>query len=120
MKFGDSIYYCKRIKGKTEKYEEPKQIILKRNYFSLTTTKGLMDTLVYGRDVEKTYIALAPLRVWGRDTFKEGDKFYIDYAKPLADEENGESANAEIKSVKFQNLFVRLVIEKTVDNQDEL
>ena len=119
MKFGDSIYFCKRKKGKVEKYEAPVEIILKRAHFSLMTTKGLMDTLIYGKDVDNTYIALAPIKKWGRDYFHEGDKFYLDYAKPSLDEENGETANAEIKSVRFQNMFIRLVIRKTVENQVE-
>lgn len=119
MKFGDSIYYCKKKKGKVEKYEAPVEIVLKRDYFSLMTTKGLMDTLIYGKDIDNTYIALAPIRIWGRDTFKEGDKIYLDYVKPSDDEENGANANAEIKSVRYQNLFVRLVIRKTVLSQDE-
>lgn len=119
MKFGDSIYFCKKKKGKVEKYEEPVQIVLKRNYFSLMTTKGLMDTLIYGQDVDNTYIALAPIKHWGRDTFHEGDKFYVDYATPNGEKAYGEKANAEVKSVRFQNLFVRLVIRKTVLNQDE-
>lgn len=120
MKFGDSIYFCKRKKGKVERYEAPVEIVLKRNHFSLMTTKGLMETLVFGKDIDNTYIALAPIKEWGRDTFHEGDKFYVDYAQPTLEEENGESANAVIKSVRFQNLFVRLVIQKTTLNQDEL
>ena len=119
MKFGDSVYYCKKKKGKVEKYETPVEIILRRNHFNIMTSKGLLDTLTFGKDIERTYIALAPIKEWGRDYFHEGDKFYLDYAKPSLDEENGEKANAEIKSVRFQNLFIRLVIEKTVLNQDE-
>lgn len=119
MEFGDSIYFCKRKKGKVEKYEAPVEIVLKRFHFSLMTTKGLMNTLIYGPDVDNIYIALAPIKEWGRDYFHEGDKFYLDYAKPTPEEENGEKANAKIKSVKFQNMFIRLVIEKTVENQVE-
>ena len=120
MKFGDSIFYCQKKKGKVAKFEAPVEIVLKRDYFSLMTSKGLMDTLVYGKDVDNTYIALVPIRIWGRNTFKEGDKFYVDYAKPNEDEtENGEKANATITSVKYQNLFIRLTIRKTVLNQDE-
>lgn len=120
MKFGDSIYYCKKKKGKVAKYEAPVEIVLKRDYFSLMTSKGLMDILTFGKDIDNTYIALAPIRIWGRDTFKEGDKFYVDYAKPNDDEtENGEKANATIQSVRYQNLFVRLVIRKTPIESDE-
>ena len=62
MEFGDSIYFCKKKKGKVEKYEAPVEIVLKRFHFSLMTTKGLMDTLIYGPDVDNTYIALAPIK----------------------------------------------------------
>ena len=115
MRFGDPIYYCKKIEGKVEEYEAPKKIILGRNYFSLMTTKGLLDTLVYGKDIDKTYIALAPIGIWGAEYFKVNDKFYVDYAKPKEDEEYGESANAYIQSVSYQNLFIRLVIRKKVE-----
>lgn len=114
MRFGDSIYYCKKIKGKVEEYEAPKEIVLRRNHFSFMTTKGLMDILIHGKDVDKTFIALAPIREWGAEYFQEGDKLYVDYAKPKDDEEYGKSANAYIKGVSYQNLFIRLVIRKTV------
>lgn len=115
MKFGDSIYLCKKINDKIEEYEAPERIVLRRNHFSLMTSKSLKDILTYGKDIDKTYIALAPIREWGSDYFHVDDKLYVDYAEPKDDEENGESANAVIKSVSFQNLFIRLVIRKTVE-----
>ena len=115
MKFGDSIYLCKKIQGEVEEYEAPKKIVLRRNYFSLMTSKSLKDILTYGKDIDKVYIALAPIREWGANYFKVDDKFYVDYAKPKDSEENGESANAVITSVSYQNLFIRLVIRKTVE-----
>ena len=114
MRFGDTIYYCKKKQDKVEEYEAPKTIVLRRNHFSLMTSKGLMDTLIYGKDIDKTYIAFVPIKEWGAEYFKEGDKFYIDYATPKEHEENGKSANAFIQSVSYQNLFIKLVIRRKV------
>lgn len=118
MKFGDSIYYCKKAKG-IETYEAPKEIVLKPNYFSLQPTKALTDILIYGKDVDNIYVALAPIKEWGAKYFKKGDRFYLDYLEPTDDEEYGEKANAEIQSVSYQNLFIKIVIRSLVINQEE-
>ncbi len=118
MKFGDKIYYCKKEKG-IDTFAAPKEIVLAPNYFSLQPSKSAMDIMVYGTDVENIYIALCPIDVWGAKYFKKYDRFYLDYAEPTDDEEYGERANAEIKSVSYQNLFIRLVIRKLVINQEE-
>lgn len=116
MKFGSSIYYCKAIyeDGILIGYEEPKEIILRPRYFSLMPTTGYSEIVVYGRDISRKYTALALLSVWG-DTFKEGDKLYIDGAKPSAEEEEpGERANAEINDVRYDNYYIKLIINKLV------
>ena len=98
MKFGDTIYYCKKLKG-IENFDKPIPITLKMNHFSLQPSKAIMDILVYGKDVDKSYIAYAPIKEWGANYFKELDRFYIDYEKPTDDDEYGEKANTEIQSV---------------------
>ena len=118
MRFGDTIYYCKKVKG-IDTFDAPIPITLQPNHFSLQPTKSLMDILVYGTDVDKFYIAYAPINEWGAKYFKKYDRFYLDYAEPTDDEEYGERANAEIKSVGYQNLFIKLVIEKLPINQEE-
>lgn len=118
MRFGDKIYYCKKEKG-IETFAAPKEIVLAPNYFSLQPSKTLTDILIYGQDVDKVFIALAPIKVWGAKYFKKGDRFYIDYLEPTDDEEYGERANAEIQSVSYQNLFIRIVIRSLVINQEE-
>lgn len=114
MKFGDTIYYCKKKDG-VEEYEKPIPIVLRRNYFSLQPASEYTDVMVYGEDINKRYRAYANFKVWGM-TFKEGDKFYVDYHKPncCCNENYGENANAEITAVLYQNLFIRLEIRKLV------
>lgn len=112
MRFGDTIYYCKKTDG-VEKYEKPKPIKLRPNYFSLMPASAYFDVLTYGEDISKRYRAYAPFKIWGQ-TFKEGDKLYIDYLEPTANEENGENANAEITAVLYDNLFIKIEIRKLI------
>lgn len=112
MRFGDTIYYCKKKDG-VEEYEAPKPITLRFNFFSLMPASETSDVMEYGEDINKRYRAIANFSIWGQ-TFKEGDKFYIDYHKPCCNENYGENANAEITSVLYQNRVVRLEIRKLV------
>lgn len=115
MRFGDTIYYCKKKKGEVEEYESPIKIQLRRNFFSLMPASEYSDVVIYGEDINTRYRAYANFRIWGR-TFEQGDKLYIDYAKPTSDEENAENANAEITAVMYDNLFVKIEIRKLVQN----
>jgi len=113
MKFGDTIYYCKKKKEEIEEYEKPKAITLKMNFFSLMPASEYTDVMIYGEDINTRYRAYANFRIWGR-TFDIGDKFYIDYAKPIENEEYGKSANAEVTAVMYDNFFVKIEIRKLV------
>ena len=117
MKLGDTIYYCKKIKGEIEQYEKPKPIRLKFNYFTLMPASEYTDVMIYGEDVNTGFRAYADFSIWGR-TFDAGDKLYIDYAKPNDDEEYGKNANAEITAVMYNNLFVKIEIRKLVQSNE--
>ena len=117
MKFGDTIYYCKKKKSEVEEYEKPKAITLRRNFFSLMPASEYTDVMIYGEDVNTRYRAYANFRIWGK-TFEQGDKLYIDYAEPNKDEEFGKSANAEITAVMYDNLFVRIEIRKLIQSNE--
>lgn len=117
MKLGDTIYYCKKVKGKVEEYEAPIPITLRFNYFTLMPASEYNDVAVYGEDIVSRYRAMANFSIWGLK-FDVGDKFYIDYAKPDNNEEYGKTANAEITAVLYQNLFVRLEIKKLTQQNE--
>lgn len=112
MRFGDTIYYCKKKDG-VEEYEKPIAIKLRPNYFSLMPASAYLDVLTYGEDISKRYRAFAPYKIW-RQKFKEGDKLYIDYVEPDLSKENGEDANAEITAVLYNNLFIKIEIRKLI------
>lgn len=118
MEFGKVIYYCKAIRdddGILTGYEEPIEIRLRPRYFSLMPTSGYSEIVVYGKNIAITYTALALLSTWGEETFKVGDKFYVDGAKPSAEEEEpGDNANAEIDNVRFDNHYIKMIIKKLV------
>lgn len=112
MKFGETIYYCKKKEG-VEKYDKPIPIVLQRNYFSLMPTSSYEDIMIYGSDVSKRYTAYANYRIWGK-TFNEGDRLYVDGLKPNEQDEYGEGANAVIDGVLYDNHFVKVRIKKLV------
>ena len=69
--------------------------------------------------ISKTWNGIAqPYYRWA-DLLKEGDRFYIDGAKPFIPETDEEpedgwgfDANARISSVRLQNLAVRFILQK--------
>lgn len=116
MKFGDSIYYCKKIPGEVDKYEKPIKIVLQPNYFTIMPTRGFSDIQVYGKEVVNYYTAYARLSKWGKDMFTDGSRFYVDYKEPSQDEEDfGDKANAYIDGDPlFDNLWIKIMIKKLV------
>lgn len=121
MKFGESIYWAKVIRdeeGRITGYEKPEKITLAPNYFSLQPAKGYSNIMVYGTDINKTYIAYAPFSKWG-NKFSVDDKFYVDYTEPRDEEEFGDNANARADDVSFQNLFIKIVIKKLVATNEQ-
>lgn len=116
MRFGDTIYWAKVIRdedGYITGWEKPIEITLEPNYFSLQPTRGYSEIVVFGQDIQKFYTAYAPYDVWG-ESFNEDDKFYVDYVKPEDEEEDGDKANARCRIVLYDNLFIKLIIEKLV------
>lgn len=114
MRFGDTIWWAKVEKneeGQIVGWKQPQEIILSPNYFSLQPTKGYAEIVTYGKDIYKLYTAYAPFDIWGA-SFSEEDKFYVDYVKPLDEEEYGDKANARCKAVLYDNLFIKLIIER--------
>ena len=115
MRFGETIYYCKKKDG-VEEYDTPQKIILRFNYFSLMPNTSYRDIKIYGEEIKKRYTAYANYRIWG-NTFKEGDRLYIDNLKPMENEENGKNANAIIDGVLYDNHFIKLNIRKLINGR---
>lgn len=124
MRNGEKIWYCNRISldnAETVEYSKPVEERLRHanvfNPISITVQpkNGFTDRYVYGETISKEQrIILTPYRYWA-DKFKEGDKFYLDGAKP-SDEElfYGEFANYQVDSVAKQSEGIELSVKKII------
>lgn len=119
MKFGSTIWYANRVienNAIVDKFNEPKSIILRPNYFTVmpATTRGYAEVMKYGEAVFKTWTAIANARAFEGE-IKAGDVFYIDGHAPDEELEAqygfGTTANAVVKNVAIGNLTISIKLE---------
>lgn len=118
MQLGQSIWIASRKEipnAKTPKYDEPKEVKLRLNFFTImpASTRGGLEVLKYGENIFNTWTGIASARnFYGQ--LKEGDLLWIDGHFPIKEIEEkygyGASANAVIKSVLPANLSLNLII----------
>lgn len=116
MRFGDKVWYCKRLDTPMQdgnEYGEPIEITTRPMHFTVMDKNGYLDILEFGSEVSKYATAIAqPYGLW-KNAFKEGDLFYINGATPNSTEDyNGEKANYIVDSIIFQNLAIKLTLKK--------
>lgn len=106
------IYHCKAKETEPIEYEEPTKYKLRFNYLTIMPASGYTNATAYGKDISRIYTGIAKA-IYFNGVFKEGDLLYIEGLEPSENEAyNGEYANAEIESVRYQNLFIMLTIRK--------
>jgi len=115
MKYGQSIYWCKKLKEPDgfNEFAEPEEIKLKPKEFSLQPASGYSANQQFGENVNLYQnIICQPYEKWfGK--FKEGDLFYTDGVKPSTDEEYyGQNANYRVDLVANQNKGIRVVLKR--------
>jgi len=115
-----SIWHCKRTSNtnsEVETFAKPKEYSLKLNYLSIQPVSGYTSIMQFGERVGKMWLGTASYHAFC-GIFTEGDKLYIDGAKPnvILEMANGYgySANASIKSVQIFNRSIRIEIEKLI------
>lgn len=124
MRNGEKIWFCHRISldnAETVKYSEPieERLRLPSVFSPISITvqpkNGFTDRYPYGETtIKEQRIILTPYRYWV-DKFKEGDKFYLDGAKPTAEERfNGDFANYQVDNVANQNEGIELSVKKII------
>ena len=124
MKNGSKVYFCERVSDPhdvIETFSKPVEYILRQNYLTIQPASGYMDLQQFGEFAKITHNGMAyPYEKW-IDTFKEGDRLYLDKV-PDGYESNtepelgwGYDANAKIIAVKGQNRAVRLTIQDIVE-----
>lgn len=116
MIFGDSIWYCSKLKEPDDdgqEYAPPKEIKTRTMYFTVMGKSASSDLIDFG-DVtdEKLRCIAQPYRKWA-NVFKAGDLFYCNDAKPSDDEEwYGQNANYVVDGVPLGNAVVQINLKK--------
>lgn len=111
MKIGDSVWFCKKVDK--SKYSEPVEIVTRCNYFTVMGKSGYNDIIQFGEKISSYLTAIAqPYDLW-KDTFKNGDLFYCNGAKPSESENwKGEKSNYIIDDVDYGNRRIKLTLKK--------
>lgn len=125
MKQGEKIYYSKRVKEQNsliEKFEKPKDITLKYNYFTCMKASGYAELVQYGERISSIWICYANSN-WFKGKIEEGDIFWVEGKKPPhlseMDELFGykESANAIVVDVLELDHSIKITLERNENEQ---
>lgn len=123
MRVGESIWHSSRIdvaNAEISEYAEPTEIRTRFNYFTVmpATSRGYMEVMRYGEDLDSTWTAIANDRAF-HGKIKEGDLFWLDGEKPIAELEEeygiGATATAVVKSVSYVNISISITLTRNKD-----
>jgi hypothetical protein len=123
MRVGESIWHASRINESNAEiadFANPTEIRTQFNYFTVmpATSRGFMEVMKYGEDVDSTWTAIANDRAF-HGKIKEGDLFWLDGEKPIPELEaeygNGATATAVVKSVSYVNLTISITLTRNKD-----
>ena len=120
MRNGEKVWYCKRNESEDGviTFDKPVEITLALHYLTIQPMSGYMNVVEFGEDVGKMWNCIGqPYDAW--KSVKEGDRFYVDGAEPEGasigfepDEGWGYDANAQVYSVRPQNLAIRFILRR--------
>lgn len=123
MRVGERIWHSSRIdveNAEISEYAEPNEIRTRFNYFTVmpATSRGYMEVMRYGEDLDSTWTAIANDRAF-HGKIKEGDLFWLDGEKPIAELEEvygiGATATAVVKSVSYVNISIYITLTRNKD-----
>lgn len=123
MRVGESIWHSARINevnAEISEFANPTEIRTRFNYFSVmpATSRGFMEVMKYGEDVDSTWVAIANDRAF-HGKINVGDLFWLDGEKPIPELEaeygNGATATAVVKSVDYVNITIHITLTRNKD-----
>ena len=123
MRVGETVWHSSRIdedNAVISNFAEPTEIRTGFNHFTVmpATSRGFMEVMKYGEDVDSTWTAIANDRHF-HGKIKEGDLFWLDGEKPITELEeeygNGATATAIVKSVAYVNLSIAITLTRNKD-----
>lgn len=121
MRNGEKVWYCKRISqdGEDERFDRPQEFTLGFHYLTIQPSSGYDSIVEFGEQIRKMWNCIAqPYDKWV-GLIQEGDRFYVDGAKPYIPT-NGEEpedgwgydANARVYSTRPQNIALRFILQR--------
>ena len=120
MRFGEIVFHSSRLSqenAEIAEFEKPQAIQLRPNYFSVmpAASRGYMEIMRYGEDLDSTWTAIANDRVF-HGKIKEGDLFWLDGENPIPELEaeygNGATATAVVKNVAYINHTISITLTR--------
>lgn len=122
MRNGEKVWYCKRISedgSRLEIFAKPLEITLSLGNLTIQPSSGYDSVIEFGEHIRKMWNCIAqPYGKWV-DLIKEGDRFYVDGAKPEIPTDGSEpedgwgyDANARVYSIRPQNVALRFILQK--------
>ena len=120
MRVGESIWHSARINeanAEIADFADPTEIRTRFNYFTVmpATSRGFMEVMKYGEDVDSTWTAIASARAF-EGKISVGDLFWLDGEKPTPELEeeygNGSTATAVVKSVAYVNMSIAITLTR--------
>ena len=123
MRVGESVWHSARINeanAEIAEFAEPTEIKTRFNYFTVmpATSRGFMEVMKYGEDVDSTWTAIANDRAF-HGKINVGDLFWLDGEKPIPELEeeygNGSTATAVVKSVAYVNMSISIILTRNKD-----
>lgn len=122
MKNGDKVWYCKRTSpngSRIETFDKPQELVLSFGNLTIQPSSGYDSVIEFGENVRKMWNCIAqPYEKWV-DVIREGDRFYVDGAKPDIPKDGSEpedgwgyDANARVYSTRPQNIALRFILQK--------
>lgn len=123
MRIGDSVWHAKRINienAEIPEFDKPTEIRTHCNFLTVmpATSRGFMEVMKYGEDVDSTWVAIANDRAF-HGKINVGDLFWLDGEKPIPELEeeygNGSTATAVVKSVAYVNFTIHITLTRNKD-----
>ena len=123
MRVGESVWHSARINednAEIAEFSAPTEIRTRFNHFTVmpATSRGFMEVMKYGEDVDSTWVAIANDRAF-HGKINIGDLFWLDGEKPIPELEaeygNGSTATAVVKSVAYVNMTISITLTRNKD-----
>lgn len=118
MRNGSYVWYCKRTSKDGDRiltFAKPEKMQLRFGYLTIQPAGGYLDVVEFGENVSRTWNAIGQPYAYWFNKIKEGDRFYLDGVEPTKTEPEdgwGQDANAEVISVRPQNIALRFILQK--------